>query len=293
MDLEILRWRTKDFRACFQQQQGSRTSATNVTYPRDFRRSRVESGKWEWLFVFYHYHLPRSTTKYSSLHVCTYSELSSYTSIWQQAFVSSVLCIHLSVVLSMSQLLSKSVLKMDKYISRVYGGIHLILGKFHGNGAEALRLYVKRCPLNVGFWTHARFTRLSVARVRPVLFAFLQYTAHTETRRSESPNRTFGAHDSMWGSPSTVVPHKLQEIQALNPLVCRPGQECCQWFLRQCGENLLFSRPTPEGFTRSNPLNSHNRHIWVEINPHSIQFSAGINNSFQLTTGLLLWENLS
>jgi hypothetical protein len=67
-----------------------------------------------------------------------------HTLAWQSAFISSELYVLSHAVLSVFQLLCKSVLKMNKYTFCEYADMHLILNKTCGNGATAVRVHTDR-----------------------------------------------------------------------------------------------------------------------------------------------------
>jgi hypothetical protein len=97
----------------------------------------------KWLLIFYHYRLPHSSTKHTVvMFTVTVSWPCILTSMWYQAFISSELYIQSHAVLSVSQLLCKTVLKMANYMFWEY----LILNKAHDNGAAAVSYPQWRLP---------------------------------------------------------------------------------------------------------------------------------------------------
>lgn len=130
-------------------------------------------------------------------------------------------------------------------------------------------------------------TARTVRRERQILSIIRRYPDITTRSIASAVNIS---HSSVWQvlKEANLHPYRIQRVQQLNPGDFVRRRIFCEWFLNKCREQARFPKYvlfTDEAiFTKEGICNSHNNHMWKEINPHAIR-EGGFQNRFSVKGG--------
>lgn len=185
--------------------------------------------------------------------------------------------------------------KMVPFTNKEKAEMHLIYGAADGNGAEAQRMYGERFP-NRRLPNRKTFERLhrqlcetgsflasrsNAGRAKKdesvvVAEAILDVVAAQPSTSTRTVARQVDTSQSMtWRvlKDEHLHPFHVQRVQKLSPGDYPNRIEFARWFLQQNALNPHFGRTvlfTDEcTFTREGTFNTHNAHVWADVNPHA------------------------
>lgn len=173
--------------------------------------------------------------------------------------------------------------------------MHLLYGEAKTNGRKAKRLYAERFP-NRHHPCHTLFASLD-RRLRET--GSLKGSHHNGARRTvrtvefeeevlnilgeEPAISTRSIAHQLGSAPSTVWkvakeqllhPYRRQKVQALLAGDFHQRTEFCNWYMQRCNQDNQFPQSvlfTDEScFSREGLFNSHNSHVWSDVNPHAL-----------------------
>lgn len=197
---------------------------------------------------------------------------------------------------------------MEQYSLIELSDMHLVYGAANQSGRRAARIYAQRFPQR-RHPAHTMFQRLD-QRLRETgsLRANMSETGRPRSVTPDVEEVILGVVEEepsvssraiarrVQLSQSTVLrilheqlfyPFHPQRVQCLNPDDYPRRREFCEWFLHQSALIPDFSScvlfTDESSFTRDGIFNTHNQHIWDQVNPfaiavrsHQVRFSVNI-----------------